>query len=262
MLKALLVTIVYWFVSTQNVRFYGNRACGALVVSTLTGLVLGDVTTGVIMGGFLQTVFMGVIDIGGSIPTDENVASVISTALVIQTGCDYATGVALAYVVGTISGQIWQMWYPALSVFDAYFDRVIEKGDMKQFAFMHMFFGTTIQLLPKYIIIFAALSVGTDAFQAFIDSIPPQLMTGLSAAGNMVVGVGIAMIVNLIWKPEIGGFFFFGFLLASAMGLSTIQVALIAAAFAIFYYSLIKDKKDNDNVVAAIPNNDGGDFFE
>ena len=67
-----------------------------LIACTVTGLILGDMTTGIIIGGTLEMMALGWMNIGAAIAPDAALASVISTILVIASHQDVATGIAIA----------------------------------------------------------------------------------------------------------------------------------------------------------------------
>ena len=52
-----------------------------LIACTVTGLILGDITTGIIIGGTLELMALGWMNIGAAIAPDAALASVISTIL-------------------------------------------------------------------------------------------------------------------------------------------------------------------------------------
>ena len=56
-----------------------------LVACTLVGLVLGDVTTGIILGGTLEMLALGWMNVGAAMAPDAALASVVSAILVIVT---------------------------------------------------------------------------------------------------------------------------------------------------------------------------------
>lgn len=76
-----------------------------LIACTLIGLVLGDVKTGVIVGGSLELLALGWMNIGAALAPDAALASVISTILVIVGGQDIATGIAVAIPLAA-AGQV------------------------------------------------------------------------------------------------------------------------------------------------------------
>ena len=54
-----------------------------LIACTLTGLALGDMTTGIMIGGTLEMMALGWMNIGAAIAPDAALASIISTILII-----------------------------------------------------------------------------------------------------------------------------------------------------------------------------------
>lgn len=59
-----------------------------LVACTLIGAVLGDLKTGIIIGGTLEMIALGWMNIGAAVAPDAALASIISTILVIAGGQD------------------------------------------------------------------------------------------------------------------------------------------------------------------------------
>ena len=57
---------------------YLNRP---IILGPLVGLILGDLTTGIIIGGTLEVFFLGQMAIGSYIPPDAAVGGVLGTAL-------------------------------------------------------------------------------------------------------------------------------------------------------------------------------------
>ncbi|BED53053.1 hypothetical protein VEE48_42870 [Escherichia coli] len=54
-----------------------------LIACTLVGIVLGDMKTGIIIGGTLEMIALGWMNIGAAVAPDAALASIISTILVI-----------------------------------------------------------------------------------------------------------------------------------------------------------------------------------
>ena len=57
-----------------------------LIACTVTGLILGDMTTGIIIGGTLEMIALGWMNIGAAMAPDAALASVISTRIVEKIG--------------------------------------------------------------------------------------------------------------------------------------------------------------------------------
>ncbi|SUC47340.1 PTS system mannose-specific EIIC component [Providencia stuartii] len=67
-----------------------------LVACTLVGIVLGDMKTGIIIGGTLEMIALGWMNIGAAVAPDAALASIISTILVIAGGQNIGAGIAIA----------------------------------------------------------------------------------------------------------------------------------------------------------------------
>ena len=76
-----------------------------LIACTATGLILGDMTSGIIIGGTLEMMALGWMNIGAAIAPDAALASVISTILVVAGHQDISTGIAIAMPIAA-AGQV------------------------------------------------------------------------------------------------------------------------------------------------------------
>ena len=79
LIKAILVGLVLGLCKSEWI--YGFPQVGRpIVVSTLTGLFLGDPVQGVIMGSVLELMFIGSFPIGAAVSPDYTSAGAICTA--------------------------------------------------------------------------------------------------------------------------------------------------------------------------------------
>ena len=68
---ALQICLAYYIVSLLDPVLLSWQCINRpIVVAPIAGLVLGDLHTGIIMGAALESIFMGISAIGGSIPAD------------------------------------------------------------------------------------------------------------------------------------------------------------------------------------------------
>jgi mannose/fructose/N-acetylgalactosamine-specific phosphotransferase system component IIC len=51
-----------------------------IVIAPLVGLLLGDLQTGLLVGAALETIFMGVVNIGGAAAAEPGLASALAAA--------------------------------------------------------------------------------------------------------------------------------------------------------------------------------------
>ena len=87
-----------------------------LVACTLIGLVLGDLETGIIVGGTLELVALGWMNVGAAMAPDAALASVIAAILVIKGGQDKGSALAIAIPVAA-AGQVLTIFVRTLTIF-------------------------------------------------------------------------------------------------------------------------------------------------
>ena len=106
MIQSGLICALVWILMQGTDRLLGWQTLQRpIVTATVTGFLLGDIRTGMIMAASLEAIFMGISAIGGSIPSDACASSIIAVAYTILTGADVETGLALAMPIGTLMGQ-------------------------------------------------------------------------------------------------------------------------------------------------------------
>ena len=72
---ALFVSVVCAFFGWTNYGFVNLQTTKPVVCGALVGLILGDLRTGIIIGGTLTLVYMGVQGVGAAIPVNATTAS-------------------------------------------------------------------------------------------------------------------------------------------------------------------------------------------
>ena len=117
-----------------------------LVACTLIGLVLGDLETGIIVGGTLELVALGWMNVGAAMAPDAALASVIATILVIKGGQDKGSALAIAIPVAA-AGQVLTIFVRTLTIFLQHkADDFAAKANFRGIEFCH-FSGLALQAL-------------------------------------------------------------------------------------------------------------------
>ena len=124
MIQSGLICALVWILMQGTDRLLGWQTLQRpIVTATVTGFLLGDIRTGMIMAASLEAIFMGISAIGGSIPSDACASSIIAVAYTILTGADVETGLALAMPIGTLMGSANEMWKPVLAALAPYWEK-------------------------------------------------------------------------------------------------------------------------------------------
>ncbi|MGJ0623127.1 PTS mannose/fructose/sorbose transporter subunit IIC [Xenorhabdus bovienii] len=229
-----------------------------LVACTLVGLVLGDMKTGIIIGGTLEMIALGWMNIGAAVAPDAALASIISTILVIAGGQDVGAGIALAIPLAA-AGQVLTIIVRTLTVgFQHAADKAAENGNLRAISTLHI---SALMLqamriaLPALVV---ALSVGTSEVQSMLNAIPQVVTSGLNIAGGMIVVVGYAMVINMMRAGYLMPFFYLGFVTAAFTDFNLVALGVIGVVMAILYIQL--SPKYNQSQTAASAGNTSNDL--
>ena len=219
-----------------------------LIACTLIGLVLGDLKTGIIIGGTLEMMALGWMNIGAAMAPDAALASVVSTILVIAGKQDVNAGIAIAIPIAA-AGQVLTILARTITVFFQHqADRAVETGNLKIIDFCHIGALCVQALRVSIPAVIVAMFVGTDIVQSMLASIPDFVTGGLRVGGGVVVVVGYAMVINMMEAKHLMPFFFLGFVIAAIANLNLVALGVIGTVAAIIYIQL--SPKFNASAVA------------
>lgn len=201
-------------------------------------MVLGDLTTGIIVGGMLEMLALGWMNVGAAMAPDAALASVIATILVISGGQDKGTAIAIAIPVAA-AGQVLTIFVRTLTIFLQHkADDFARTANFRGIEFCH-FAGLSLQALRVAIpTFFVALVAGTDTVTAALDAIPEVVTRGLQIAGGFIVVVGYAMVINMMRAGALMPFFFLGFVIASFSNYNLVGLGFLGACLALIYIQL------------------------
>lgn len=227
----LVQAIIIFFIAALGYlnSFFGSSNIGRpLIMSTLVGLVLGDIRTGVMVGATLELVWLGVFPIGASNPPDYVSGSVIGAAYVITTGMDAASACVLAIPVATLVQLFWDfLMMSAVPLLAARADHYAEQGNAKKVDWMH-YWAIIIQTVPLALIVASGYYFGMPVIENVIQMIPEWITNGIAYATGIIPAIGLAMIARMLINKKVACFLFFGFLLAAYFNLSIIGIACFA----------------------------------
>ncbi len=108
-----------------------------LIACTVVGLILGDPTKGIILGGTLELIALGWMNIGAAQSPDSALASVISTILVIVGQQGIQEGIAIALPVAA-AGQVLTVFARTITVaFQHAADKAAEDANFNKIIALH-----------------------------------------------------------------------------------------------------------------------------
>ncbi len=217
-----------------------------LILGPLVGLVLGDLTQGVIIGATLELIFMGNIKVGAAIPPDVITGGVLGTAFAIISGRGPAIALAIAVPVSILAEMIISALFVLRAVLNKKFNEYAEQGDYRKIQRLHILSGLLRPLLMGLIVLLA-LQLGANAMKSFLDMIPAWVQSGLQVAGNMLPALGFALLMNLMFNKKVAPYFFLGFMLASYLKLPVIAIGGLGVIVALIVTQNSAKEADSDD---------------
>ena len=214
MVQIILVTLVAFLAGCDSVlderMFYRP-----IIACTLTGLALGDPKTGIMVGGALELLSLGWMNVGAAMAPDAALASTVSTVIAIAGGQSRDEAIAVAVPLA-VAGQALTIFVRTVNVFFAHrVDRLADRANMRGIEVMH-FIALSLQGLrvavPTAIVAFFASG---DSVRKALEAIPAVITNGLHIAGGFIVVVGYAMVINMMKARKLMPFFFIGFVVAT-----------------------------------------------
>ncbi|WP_026892939.1 PTS mannose/fructose/sorbose/N-acetylgalactosamine transporter subunit IIC [Lacrimispora aerotolerans] len=262
---ALIGTLTYWIFFVLDPYILSWQCLNRpIVVAPILGLLLGDFQTGIIMGASLESIFMGISAIGGSVPADALSASIVAVCYTVLTGSDVETGLAIALPIGTVMASLSSIVLSFSSALAPYWEKLAVSGKPGKFLTQNLIFSGLIYPLPNVIIIFLGIAFGVTGLNSALAALPPFVMTGLTAASSMMVAVGFAILISMIWSKDVASFFFVGYVMAKILKMDSLSIAIIGGAIAItmfFYEKQLIDVKNSMVASEQKPSDDEEDFF-
>ena len=200
-----------------------------LIACTLIGLVLGDVKTGIILGGTLEMIALGWMNVGAAMAPDSALASVIATILVIVGKQSIGEGIAVAIPIAA-AGQVLTIFVRTITVFFQHkADKYALDANFRGIELCHIG-GLLLQALRVAIpALLVAMVAGTDAVTGALGAIPEVVTRGLQIAGGFIVVVGYAMVINMMEAKA---------LMPSFSNYNLVGLGIIGVCLAVLYIQL------------------------
>lgn len=263
----IICAVVYWVILMVDQNLLSWQCLvRPIVVSPIVGLLLGDLSTGIIMGAQLEALYMGISAIGGAVPSDALSGSIIAVAYAILVGGEGAmqVGLSLAMTIGTVMASLNSIVMALGSTLAPYWERLAAECKPMKFKIQTLAVaGLTAGV--SAIVVFFGVAFGVDGLSSALAACPAWVLTGFGAAGSMMTAVGFGILLAMIWDPTICVFYFVGFICAMSLGLSSLGIAVLGAAIALTLFFVQKDiieaKKAGTPAAASGPANSEEDFF-
>lgn len=221
---------------------------GSAVTGLFAGLIMGDMETGMIIGGTLQLMSLGIGSYGGATVPDYNTATIISTAIAVVNHAGLETAIGLAIPISLLCVNFDVLARFANTFLQHRAESYAEKGAFKKVELMNIL-GSVSWCSSRFLPIFISLSLGSDFVSSALNAAPDWLMGGLKIAGGILPALGIAILLKYLPVKTHFAFVLIGFCLSAFGGISMIGTSLIALAISLIVAKVTDTVKKQSVVV-------------
>jgi mannose PTS system EIIC component len=209
-----------------------------LISGFFTGIIIGDVQMGLLIGGTLELMALGVYTYGGATIPEYSVGAILGTYFGKAQG--FEVGIALAIPAALLLTQVDVLNRFLNFVFVHRADRYAEEGDSKGFDKMMVRYSHMIWGFSRAIPVFLAVAFGepiVNAVNAFFTSLP-WINKGIAAAGGILPALGFAMLLKIMPVQRYPAFLLIGFVMFAYLKMPLVGIAIAAIAITLVYQQI------------------------
>lgn len=246
-IRAVLVGLIYWIAMGRANYYFSFAFRKPVVLGVFIGLVYGDVPAGLLYGATIQMMYMGGIEAGGNIPSDQGLAACIAIPAAIINNLDAGTAVALSVPFGVLGVLINNVRRTINSFYNTKADQFVNSEEYDKLSIFSFLLPWLTNGVLYFTPVFIATLFGPSVVEAFIAVIPEWLMNGLSNAGGMLPALGFALTIVVMGKKQYLPFFVLGFFLFSVLKFSMLTGAVFALCFALIASLFRQNSEEGEN---------------
>uniref|UniRef100_UPI00403F5248 PTS mannose/fructose/sorbose/N-acetylgalactosamine transporter subunit IIC n=1 Tax=Candidatus Enterococcus willemsii TaxID=1857215 RepID=UPI00403F5248 len=230
---ALIVLYGFFINYDKNGSMIGTSQ--PVTAGLIVGLILGDVPTGLYIGGTLQLMTLGISSFGGASVPDYQTAALVGSYIAITTGQEAAIGITLAIPVAMLMVQLDVLKWTTNIYFQNKAEKYAESGNYNGVERMHLC-GLVNTMLTSGIPVLLTVLVGPSVVSRVIDYIPEWLTGGLTVAGGLLPALGIGLLLRYLPVKSYFGYLIVGFVAAVYLNVPILGVALLGTAVGLILF--------------------------
>ena len=243
--QILILTLYAGYQILDELQIYSS-ASNPVFAGFLTGLVMGDLPTGLFIGGSLQLTVLGVGTFGGASKIDANSGTILATAFAIALGMDPKQALATIGVpVAALMIQTDILARFANTFFAHRIDKLVDEHDYKGIE-RDFLYGALPWALSRMIPVGLALALGGGFVARIVEVLNGPLAwlgSGLQVAGAVLPAVGFAILLRNMPVKKHFPYLVIGFVLTALMTLVFNNIQLLGTTVG----EVVKDFDANFN---------------
>lgn len=233
----------------------------SVIVGMISGLIMGDMNTGLVIGGTFQLMSLGVAALGGASAPNYGLATIIGTFIAVRTGTGTESAIAVGLPVGLLAIQL-EVVARIINNFVAHKMQTDNNegkwGTMDKEAWIGPFICALQTAIPTIIVV----CFGANVVNFILEFIPEWVTNGLSIAAGMLPVVGIGMLMRYMPVKKFLPFILIGFVLSAYLKVPVLGIAIVGFAAAFLYFTTELNKAEAAVASAATVEDEMGDDFD
>ena len=224
-----------------------------MVACPIIGAILGDVNTGLVVGGTYELMMVGNMPVGGAQPPNAVLGGVVAMVFAVKANMDINAALGACMIFATFGQYVVTLVFTIASGLMAKADKAAEEANPKGITNV---LNIHMLLLGSLFAVIAIIAyVGGTAAADTLNSLSENaswFMGGLGAAGGMMRFVGFAILLKIMLSADLWGYLLAGFAMALLFGntpatasAALILVAFLGIALAINDFIVSKNIKEN-----------------
>ena len=255
----ILLVAVFTFIAAIDQFSFLESIYQPIVTGAVIGAILGDLQTGLIVGGTYQLMTIGNMPVGGAQPPNAVIGGIMAVIFAISTDLDAGAAVGLAVPFALMGQYAVTLLFTAMSPLMAKADKCADNADPKGIERLNYMAMAILGGLFALVVVIGLVggSAAGDALNALSEKYA-WFMAGLSAAGGMMRYVGFAILLRIMLSNDFWGIYFAGFALATIIGkieglggAALLIIAFFGVAMAIYDFQINVRMKNSVGVVSA-----------
>ena len=216
-----------------------------IIACPIIGAILGDVNTGLVVGGTYELMMVGNMPVGGAQPPNAVLGSVVAMIFAVKAKMDINAALGACMIFATFGQYVVTLTFTVMSGLMASADKAAEEANPAGITKVNVISCCLLGGLFALIAVIAY--VGGVALSAPLQTLATKaswLMGGLGAAGGMMRYVGFAVLLKIMLANDMWGIYLAGFAAAAILGnisatagATLMLVAFIGVAIAMYDFN-------------------------
>ncbi|MGC3367702.1 PTS mannose/fructose/sorbose/N-acetylgalactosamine transporter subunit IIC [Enterococcus faecalis] len=237
--QILLLSLYAGYQILDELQIYSSMSA-PVFAGLFSGLVMGDVVTGLYIGGSLQLMVLGVGTFGGASKIDANSGAILATAFSVALGMEPKQAVAaIAVPVASLMIQLDILARFANTFFAHRIDKNVEDMNYKAIG-RNFLLGALPWSLSRLVPVFLALAFGGGVVEKVVTILNGDLKwlgDGLSVAGAVLPAVGFAILLRYLPVKKHFPYLILGFTITALLTTVFSNIQLLGTSVA----TVVKD---------------------